>query len=128
MRPGPARGAPLCAGIAVRRTASLAYARPSISSHGHFPVPHRRACRETFGCINDGVGVDVIVAIEVVDGAGLAEMLDAQRFQPLAAHAAQPSKRCRMTIDHAHNTAISRQWGQKLFDMAEMAQATVITA
>jgi hypothetical protein len=30
--------------------------------------------------IDDGVGVHAVVAVEIVDGAGLAEMLDAQRY------------------------------------------------
>ena len=41
-------------------------------SHGQFPVPHRRAHSEAFGRIDDGVSVDAVVAIAVVDGAGLA--------------------------------------------------------
>jgi hypothetical protein len=45
-----------------------------------FAMPHRRAHGETFRCIGDGVGVDPVTPVEVVDGAGLAEMLDAQRY------------------------------------------------
>jgi hypothetical protein len=46
-------------------------------SHRHLAMPHRRACGEAFGRVDDGVGVHAVVAVEVVDGPGLAEMLDA---------------------------------------------------
>ena len=55
-------------------------------------MPHRRARGEAFGCVDDGVGVDAVVAIEVVDRAGLAEVLDAERFDAMAAHAAEPAQ------------------------------------
>src|SRR5450755_60045 len=49
------------------------FARPgmttSISSHRHFAMQHGRAGGQAFGRINDGVGVDAVVAIEIIDGA-----------------------------------------------------------
>ena len=45
--------------------------------------PHRGAGGETFGRIDDGIGVDAVVAVELADGAGLAEMLDAERFDAM---------------------------------------------
>src|SRR5882762_6578846 len=61
-----------------------------IPSHRHLAVPHRRAGGQRFRRIDDGVGVDAVVAVEVADGAGLAEMLDAERFDAMPAHAAEP--------------------------------------
>ena len=43
-------------------------------------MPHRRARGEALRGVDDGVGVHAVVAVEVVDGAGLAEMLDAQGY------------------------------------------------
>src|SRR5260370_30099489 len=59
-------------------------------SHRHFAVPHWRAGGQRFRRVDDGVGVNAVVAVEVVDRAGLAELLDAERFDPMAAHAADP--------------------------------------
>ncbi len=64
---------------------------------------------QRFRRIDDGVGVDAVVAIEVVDGAGLAEMLDAERLEPVAAHAAEPAERGRMAVDHGDDAAVARQ-------------------
>ena len=50
--------------------------RPMVS-HRHFPVQHRCAGAEAFGGVDDAVGVDTVVAVEILDRAGLAEMLDA---------------------------------------------------
>ena len=61
------------------------------TSHRHLAVAHRGAGGEAFGGLDDGVGVDAVVAIEVADRAGLAEMLDAERFDPVTAHAAEPA-------------------------------------
>jgi hypothetical protein len=43
-------------------------------------MPHRRTHGEPLRCVDDGVGVHAVMAVKVVDGAGLAEMLDAQRY------------------------------------------------
>src|SRR6266852_9546433 len=69
-------------------------------SHRHFAVPHRGTRCQAFRRIDDGVGVHAVVAIEVIDGAGLAEMLDAERLDPVAAYAAEPAERGGMAIDH----------------------------
>src|ERR1700721_2098537 len=97
-------------------------------SHRHLAVPHRGAGGEAFGGVDDGVGVHAMVAIEVVDGAGLAEMLDAEGFDLVAAHTAEPAQCRRMAVDHGDDTAIARQRGQQLFDMAEMLGSAAIAA
>ena len=72
------------------------------TSHRHFAVPHRRAGGQAFRRVDNGVGVDAVVAIELVDGAGLAEMLDAECFEPMAPYAAQPTERGGMAVDHGN--------------------------
>src|SRR5881392_1832914 len=89
-------------------------------SHRHLAVPHRRADRQAFRRVDDGVGVDAVVAVEVADGASLAELLDTERLHPVSAHAAEPAERCRMAVDHGHDAAVARQWRQQLFDVAEI--------
>src|SRR5262245_50011209 len=101
---------------------SSRYARPGMTltdypSHRHFAVPHGTAGGEAYGRIDDRVGVDAIVPIEVVDGAGLAEVLDAECFDAMAAHAAEPAQRRRMAVDHGDEAALARQRRQQLFDM-----------
>src|SRR5580658_3121664 len=89
-----------------------------VASHRHFAMAHRGAGGDAFGRVDDSVGVDAVVAVEVVYGAGLAEMLDAERFHPVAAHTAEPAQRRRMTIDHGDDAAVARQRRQQSFDMA----------
>ena len=69
-----------------------------------------------------------MMAIKVVDSAGLAEMHDAERFNPMAAHTAQPGQRGRMSIDHAHKAAIARQRCQQFLDMGQMRHAAAVAA
>src|SRR5437762_8449298 len=53
------------------------FARPgmtiSIILHRHLPMPHRGADGQGLRGIDDGVGVDAVVAVEVADRTGLAE-------------------------------------------------------
>ena len=60
--------------------------------------------------------------------AGLAEMLDAERLDAVAAHAAEPAQRGRMAVDHGDDAAIARQRRQQFFDMAEMRHAAAVAA
>src|SRR5690348_12989374 len=53
--------------------------------HRHLAMEHRRARGEAFRRIDDRIRVDAVVAIEVGDGAGLAELLDAERLDAVAA-------------------------------------------
>jgi hypothetical protein len=43
-------------------------------------MPHRCARRQFLRGVDDGIGVHAVMAVEIVDGAGLAEMLDAERY------------------------------------------------
>src|ERR1700728_4404892 len=118
---GEASRQPVCR-PSVYKTAALSWL------NRHFAVPYRTAGGDAFRRIDDGVGVDAMVAIEIVDRAGLAEMLDAQRFHAVTAHAAEPPQRGRMTIDHGDDAAVTRQGRQQFFDMAEMRHATAVAA
>src|SRR5882724_1815197 len=75
---------------------------------------------EAFRGVDDGVGVDAVVAIEVIDGPGLAEMFDTERFDAVAVHAAEPAERGRMAVDHGHDAAVARKRRKQFLDMAEM--------
>jgi hypothetical protein len=50
------------------------------NSYRHLAMPYRRTRRQSLRRIDDGVGVHAVVAVEVADGAGLAEMRDVQRY------------------------------------------------
>src|SRR5258708_6644249 len=97
-------------------------------SHRHLPVPYRRTGGQGFRRVDDGVGVDAVVAVEVADRASLAEMLDAERFNLVTAHAAEPAQRRRMAVDYGDDAAVARQRRQQFFDMAEMRQPAPIPA
>src|SRR5215813_11325630 len=91
-------------------------------------MPDRRADGETFRRIDDGVGVEAMVAVEVVNGAGLAKMFDTERLDAVAADAAEPAERGRMAVDHGDDAAIARQRRQQVFDVAEILDATALAA
>jgi hypothetical protein len=59
-----------------------------------------------------------VVAVEVVDGSGLAEMLDPGSLEAMAAHAAEPAQRRGMSIEDGDDAAIARQRDKQLFDVA----------
>ena len=54
------------------------------SSH-RLEMPDRPAGRDHLGGGDDALGVDAVMAVEVGDRAGLAEMLDAERAGAMAA-------------------------------------------
>src|SRR4029079_19518802 len=57
---------------------------------------------------------------------GLAERLDAERLDAVAAYAAEPAQRRRMAVDHGHNAAVAWQRRHQLFDVAEMRHAAAV--
>ena len=69
-----------------------------------------------------------MVAVEVANRAGLAEMLDAERLDAVAADAAEPAERGRMAVEHGDDAAVARQRRQQLFDMAEVLHAAPVAA
>src|SRR6478752_7465508 len=99
---------------------------PPVTLHRHLAVPHGCSDREAFGRIDDGVGVDAVVTVEVSNSSGLAELLDAERLEAMAAHAAEPAERRRMAVDHGHYAAVARQRRQQFFDVAEILDATAL--
>src|ERR1043165_4257801 len=114
--------------LRVARASTLPIQGRVKKSHRHLAMSHRGACGEALRRLDDGVGVDVVVAIEIVDAAGLAEMLDAQSLEAMAAHAAEPAQARRMAVDHGDDAAIARQRRQQFFDVARMFRATVLAA
>src|SRR5262245_4475495 len=67
--------------------------------------------------VEDGVDVEAVVAVEVRQVAGLAEMLDTERADTVAAHAAEPRERGRMAVDKRDEAGVGRQRRQQLLDM-----------
>ena len=88
-------------------------------------MAHRRA-GQAFRRINDGIRIHAVVTIEIVDRAGLAELLDPQRLDAMATDRAQPAQRRRMAVDDGDNAAIARQRCQQLLDMAEMLHTSAM--
>src|SRR5512143_1115057 len=86
----------------------------------------RGAGGEAFGRIDDGVGIDAVVAVEVGNRAGLAELLDAERLDAVAADAAEPAQRRRMTVDHGNDAAVTGELRQQFLDMAQMLHAPAL--
>src|SRR3569833_3223372 len=66
-------------------------ARDELTSRRKRPkISHGPSVRCSLGRMNNRVGIDVIVMIEIRDRSGLAEMLDPERLDAMALHAAEP--------------------------------------
>ena len=85
--------------------------------------PPRRDC---LGGGDDGVGVDAVVAVEILDRAGLAEMLDAERPHAVAMDGAEPRQSRRMAVEHADDAAMRRQAGEQPLDMRAGVHETAL--
>ena len=72
-------------------------------------MPDRPPGRQCLRGRDDRLAVDAVMAIEIRDRAGLAEMLDAQRARAVPGHGAQPAERRRMAIEHGDQPAMRRQ-------------------
>src|SRR5271170_3015647 len=66
---------------------------------------------------DDRVRVDTVMPVKIGDRAGLAEMLDTQRPDLVAAHRAKPRQRSRMSVQDADDAAMRRQSGEQALDM-----------
>src|SRR5262245_40340401 len=77
----------------------------------------RTARCDRLGRRHDRLGVDAVVAIEVGNRAGLAEMLDAERPQAVTVHSAEPGERRRVAVEHGDHSAMGRQVGEEPLDM-----------
>src|SRR5262245_28802574 len=88
--------------------------------HRHFAVQHGRAGLHRLGHVDDRIGIDAVVAIEVGDAAGLAKALDPERVDAMAAHAAEPAERRRMTVEHGDDAALARQRREQSFNVTQM--------
>src|SRR6202035_3383272 len=89
-------------------------------------MPNRPPRRNCLGGGDDGVGVDAVVAVEVLDRAGLAEMLDAERPHAVAMDGAEPGQGRRMTVQHADDAAMPRQVGEQPLNMRAGVNQTAL--
>src|SRR4051812_21497591 len=71
--------------------------------------------------MQDGVGVDAVMTVEIGDRAGLAEMLDAERFYAMARNAPQPGQGSRMAVDDGDQAAVAPERREQRLDMAARA-------
>src|ERR1700731_4628904 len=76
-------------------------------------ISYRPPRRDGLGGGDDGVGVDAVVAVEVLHRAGLAEMLDAERPHAVAMDGTEPGQSRRMAVGHADDAAMPRQVGEQ---------------
>src|SRR6185295_20175683 len=67
--------------------------------------------------LQDRIRVNVVLAIKIGDVAALAEVIRPERHYALAAHRAEPAMCRRMTIQHRHQSGVSRQRRQHTLDM-----------
>ena len=69
-------------------------------------MSYRLAGNDGGGRPDNALRIDAVVAVEIGDGAGLAEMLDAERARAMAVDRAQPGKRGRMAVDDRDDAAM----------------------
>src|SRR3974390_1063479 len=75
---------------------------------------------------DDRVGVDTVVAVELGERSGLAEMFNAERAGTVAGNGAEPGQRRRMPIEHRDDAAMRRHLRPQPLDMrARMPRAAL---
>src|SRR5580692_5251205 len=92
-------------------------ARAALRRSNNAEISDRPPRRDGLGGGDDGVGVDAVVAVEILDRAGLAEMLDTERPHAMAMDGAEPRQGRRMTVENADDAAMPRQAGEQPLDM-----------
>lgn len=102
------------------------YSVDSCASGQRAGVAHRRAGRGSLRGMEDGVRVDAVVAIEVLNRAGLAEMLDTGRLDQVAMDTTEPGECCRMSVDDGDDGAIAGERREKAPLMMPRAKSAVI--
>src|SRR5690606_18449426 len=70
-------------------------------------------------CRFNGLGVDLEMAVEVGDRAGLAEMLDAQGDGAVAENAAEPAQGGGMGVDGGDDAGTVGNFGEQILYMAQ---------
>src|SRR5437588_2585164 len=90
-------------------------------------MPDRPPRRERRRRGDDGVRVNAVMAVEIRDGAGLAEMLHAERAGAVSMHGAEPSERCGMAVKHRHNAAMGGDVGEEPLDMRAGMNETALS-
>src|SRR5271157_2458566 len=67
--------------------------------------------------VDDGLGIEAILAIEVGDVTRLAETIDAQGHDAVPGHGTQPGKRRRMAIEDSHKGRVGAEGIQQGLDV-----------
>src|SRR5215213_11421593 len=75
------------------------------------------ARRDRLGSRDDRIRVDAVVAIEIGERSGLAEMLHAQRARAMTMDRAEPAERRRMRVAYSDNAAMRSQVRHQPLDM-----------
>jgi hypothetical protein len=71
-------------------------------------IANRAPERCCIGCMNDGIGVNAMVTIEIGDSASLSKVLDAEPFGAVPIDSPKPSKRCGMAVEDGYDAAVAR--------------------
>jgi hypothetical protein len=95
------------------------------TSHGSH-VPDRFSGRDCLYGVADCLRVDTEVSVEIGNGSGLAEMLDAERAGAVAVDGSKPCERRRVSIDHAHESAMRGYVGEQTLDVASRMDKAVL--
>ena len=67
---------------------------------------------------DDGVGVDLVVFVQVGDGASLAEVFDAEGGGHVAGDRADPGQGGRVAVSDCDEGRVARDVGHEAFDLA----------
>ena len=65
---------------------------------------------QTFDSAHYRIRIHSVMAIQIGNRAGLAEMLDTKTMDAMPTDTAKPGKSGRMAIDNSNNSALARQW------------------
>ena len=71
------------------------------------------------GGIQNGLGIDAVVAIEIRQVAGLSEMLDPKRLNELTEARAKPFQAARVAVLHRHQPGLRIERREQALDLAK---------
>ena len=77
-------------------------------------------------CFDDRPRVDPIVPVQVGDGPGLAEMLDAQGLHAMAMDSAHPGQGRGVAVQHGDNPRIAGEWCEQALDVRALVDAAML--
>ena len=87
---------------------------------------NRPTRRTRFDDAHDAFGIKSEMTVEICNGSGLAEVIDAQAVNPMTGDTAEPAQSRRMPIDDRHDDRVTRHRSQQFLHLRRMGKPPVV--